>query len=490
MLLAHNPFGRMVVFKKSHDMVQSKTRGHFPAPFAALRAVEAGLAKGVEQGLKVEAEEFGRLVVSDVSRRLVEIFFATQALKKDSGVASTDVKPRPVSRVAVLGGGLMGAGIAFVSIEKGVDVRVKEVDADACGRAVGGVSELVQGRVKRKAITGREAEVLMGRLTATTDWNGFRRTDLIVEAVFEDLKLKQDLLRKCEEVTAESCIFASNTSSLPITQIAAASKRPENVLGMHFFSPVHKMPLLEIIVHGKTGDQATVTAVDFGKKLGKQVIVVRDGVGFYTSRILAPYMNEAAHVLAEGASIDDIDRAMMDFGFPVGPITLMDEVGIDVGAKVAKIMVEAYGERMHPEEALAAVIGDKRLGRKNKRGFYTYDDKKKRVDETVYDLLPGGRKRKPIHVEEVQKRIALQMVNEAMHCLGEGILRKPLDGDIGAIFGLGFPPFLGGPFRYTDVRGAERVLEDLAQLRQKLGPRFEPAPALADAARSHRKFRD
>jgi 3-hydroxyacyl-CoA dehydrogenase/enoyl-CoA hydratase/3-hydroxybutyryl-CoA epimerase len=229
--------------------------------------------------------------------------------------------------------------------------------------------------------------------------------------------------------------------------------------------------------------------VEFGKRVGKQVIVVRDGVGFYTSRILAPYMNEAAHVLAEGAAMDAIDAAMMDFGFPVGPITLMDEIGIDVGAKVAVILFEAFGERMHPVEALKAVIDDKRYGRKNKRGFYTYDDKKKRPDESVYDLL-GGRKRKPINVEEAQRRIALPMVNEAMHCFGEKILRSARDGNIGAIFGLGFPPFLGGPFRYVDVHGADKVVDELKRLQDRFGARFTPAPALVDAARDHRKFCD
>jgi 3-hydroxyacyl-CoA dehydrogenase/enoyl-CoA hydratase/3-hydroxybutyryl-CoA epimerase len=196
-------------------------------------------------------------------------------------------------------------------------------------------------------------------------------------------------------------------------------------------------------------------------------------------------------VLAEGGAIEAIDRAMMDFGYPVGPITLTDEVGIDVGKKVAIIMYEAYGERMHPVEALAAVAADNRLGRKNKRGFYTYDTKKKKqVDETVYDLLPGGRKRKPIDEQEVAKRIALQMVNEAMHCLGEGILRHPRDGDIGAVFGLGFPPFLGGPFRYVDGRGAQQVVDELLRFREAFGPRFEPAPALLEAAKNNRKFRD
>jgi len=217
-------------------------------------------------------------------------------------------------------------------------------------------------------------------------------------------------------------------------------------------------------------------------------------VGFYTSRILAPYMNEAARVLVEGAAVDDIDRAMVDFGFPVGPIVLMDEVGIDVGEKVAGIMHEAFGDRMKPPEGLAAVAADDRKGRKNRRGFYLYGGgkkkKKKQVDETVYDLLPGGRERRPLDVEEARLRVALQMVNEAMHCMGDGVLRNARDGNIGAIFGLGFPPFLGGPFRYVDVRGAEAVVEDLERLEGKFGPRFSPAPALLEAARDHHKFCD
>ena len=492
LLLGGNPLGRMFVFKKAGDMVQSKTGGHYPAPFAALRAMEIGLAKGLKKGLQAEAEEFGKLVVSDVSRRLVEIYYATQALKKDTGVSDTRVTPQKVARMGVLGGGLMGAGIAFVYANKGVEVRIKERDYESAGKAMGAVWDVVKPRVKRRQLTRNEAEQMMARVSATTDLAGFNRIEMVIEAVFEDLELKRRLLRQVEAVTDERCIFASNTSSLPITQIAEASKRPEMLLGMHFFSPVHKMPLLEVIVTDKTSDQATATAVGCGKLVGKQVIVVRDGVGFYTSRILAPYMNEAAHVLAEGAAVEELDRALVAFGYPLGPIKLMDEVGIDVGAKVAKIMYEAYGERMHPVESLAAVVEDGRLGRKNKRGFYVYegDKKKKQVDETVYDLLPGGHKRTPISVEEVQQRVALQMVNEAMHCLGEGILRNPRDGDIGAIFGLGFPPFLGGPFRYVDVRGASTVLDEMQRLRDRFGPRFEPAPALVDAAKDNRKFRD
>jgi 3-hydroxyacyl-CoA dehydrogenase/enoyl-CoA hydratase/3-hydroxybutyryl-CoA epimerase len=496
LLLGGNPLGRMFVFRKAGDMVQSKTRGNYPALPAALKAVEAGLAKGFKKGLEVEAREFGKLMVTDVSKRLVELYFATQAIKKDSGVSDPEIKPGKVQHLGVLGGGLMGGGIAYVSANKGVTVRIKERDHESSAKALGAVWDVLKPKVQRRFIHRRDAEQLMARVTAAPELTGLGRADLVIEAVFEDLELKQRLVKEVEAVTRKDCIFASNTSSLPITKIAAAASRPHNVLGMHFFSPVHKMPLLEIITHEGTGDQATATCVSYGKRLGKQVIVVRDGVGFYTSRILAPYMNEAAHVLAEGASVEAIDRALMDFGYPVGPIVLMDEVGIDVGAKVAKIMYEAFGERMHPVEALISVVEDNRLGRKNGRGFYLYGDKKKKakgkkpVDETVYDLLPGGHKRKKIDVELVQKRVALQMVNEAMHCLGEGILRNPRDGDIGAIFGLGFPPFMGGPFRYVDVRGAGRVLDDLKQLRDTYGERFEPAPALVQAAADNRKFRD
>ena len=493
LLLAHNPLGRMVMFKKAGEMVEKKTRGHYPAPFAALRSVRKGLEKGMTRGLEVEAEEFGKLVISAVSNRLVEMYYAIQSIKKDTGVEDPEVQPEKVERLHVLGGGLMGSGIAYVSANKGVHVRIKERDHDAAAAAMGAVWDIVGPKVRRRFLRKPEAEVLMSRVTASPELSGISRSDMVIEAVFEDLELKQRLLKEVEAVTRDDCIFASNTSSIPITHIAAAAARPEMVLGMHFFSPVHKMPLLEIIVHDGTADQATATAVKFGKRLGKQVIVVRDGVGFYTSRILAPYLNEAAHVVFEGAAIDAVDRALVDWGFPVGPITLMDEVGLDVGEKVGHIMVEAFGERMAGPGDMAAITGDGRLGRKNQRGFYLYPSGKKKkankqVDETIYDLLPGGHHRKPIDVPQVQLRIGLTMVNEALHCLGEGILRCARDGNIGAIFGLGFPPFLGGPLRYVDTRGAGQVLDDMKRLRDRHGVRFEPAPALVEAAKDKRQF--
>jgi 3-hydroxyacyl-CoA dehydrogenase / enoyl-CoA hydratase / 3-hydroxybutyryl-CoA epimerase len=370
----------------------------------------------------------------------------------------------------------------------GIAVRVKDKDDAGVARALKQVRGIFDERVKKRSLSARDADQKMALVTAATDYSGFKNVDIVVEAVFEDLAVKHAVIRDIEAIVKPECIFASNTSSLPITKLAEASKRPETIIGMHYFSPVNKMPLLEIIVHKGTADWVTATCVEVGKKQGKTVIVVNDGVGFYTSRALAPFANEAAWLLAEGADIAELDRALVDFGFPVGPINLLDEVGIDVAAKVAKIMHDAFGERIKPPETMARVLADGRFGRKSKKGFYTYDDKKKRVDESVYALLPHGKDRKRLDRQEMTERCTLQFVNEAIRCLGEGILRSPRDGDIGAIFGLGFPPFLGGPLRYADTLGPEKLLTRLEHYHDKLGARFEPAPYLRDLVKSGKKF--
>ena len=265
--------------------------------------------------------------------------------------------------------------------------------------------------------------------------------------------------------------------------------RPAQVVGMHYFSPVHKMPLLEVIRQPKTSDETVATAVAVGKKQGKTVIVVRDGVGFYTSRMLAPYIGEAGYLLEEGAAVDEVDRALVQFGFPVGPFQLLDEVGINLAGHVAKIMVDAYGARMAPPPGFERLDKDGRQGRKNKKGFYVYDgSKKKVVDETVYEGVPGGRKRQKIDPELAVERLVLQMANEAALCLQGGILRSPRDGDIGAVFGLGFPPFRGGPFHWMDSLGIGQVVRKMEEHRQKHGARFAPAQILVDMAKQEKKF--
>ena len=488
--LTKNPVGRKILFDQARKQLHKQTRGNYPAQDLIIDVVKAGLEGGFEAGLAAEARAFGRLLTTMESTNLMSLFFATTALKKDSGVDDPNVKPREVKKVGMLGAGLMGAGIAYVTtaIAK-IPVRLKDRDAKGVMAGLRYVRGIIDGRVKRRRLSEQQANALMLQTTGTTTFAGLQDADVVIEAVFEDLSLKGQMVRDVEEAGRNDVIFASNTSSLPITQIAAASKHPETVIGMHYFSPVHKMPLLEIIVTEKTADWVTATCVELGKRQGKHVIVVRDGVGFYTSRVLAPMMNEAAHLVAEGVPIEKIDTAMLNWGFPVGPIKLTDEVGIDVGAKVGKIMLDAFGDRMSPPDGMQNLIEDERYGRKNGRGFYLYGDKKKKgVDESVYGVLGVTPNNKSVTDEDIAWRCALQFVNEACRCFGEGILRSARDGDIGAVFGLGFPPFRGGPFRFVDQVGPKEILGRLRELEKQLGPRFSPAPVLEEIARSGQTF--
>jgi len=487
--LTGTSLGRKVLFDQARKALISKSRGNYPAPERILDVVKKGLSEGMARGLEAEAHAFGELVVSPQAAQLMSIFFAQNALKKDNGTADASVKPREVHRVGMLGAGLMGGGIAFVTATAGrIPVRMKDKDVAGVGRGLSHVKSLVDGRVKRKRVTASEAAEEMSLVTGTTDYSGLKGAEVVIEAVFEDLALKHRVLKDTEAACGPQTIFASNTSSIPITKIAEASAHPETVIGMHYFSPVEKMPLLEIIVTPKTSDVTTATCVELGKKQGKTVIVVNDGVGFYTSRILGPMMNEAAFILGEGVKIEDIDGALVDWGFPVGPITLLDEVGIDVAAKVGPIMLAEFGERLSAPAGFEKLIADERKGRKNGRGFYVYPkdgekkSKKKEVDESVYAVL-GLTPNKTLPKDEIAQRCALLFVNEAAHCYGEGILRSARDGDVGAIFGLGFPPFRGGPFRWIDTIGVREIVRRLDHFRDRLGKRFQAAPVLVEMAR-------
>ena len=488
LLLEQNPVGRRVVFKKARDSVMEKTHGHYPAPLAALSAIQAGYARGFDEGLREEARLFGEMAMTDVSRQLVFIFFASNALKKDPGVDPPAPVPRDVHKLGVLGAGFMGAGIASIAVQQDTLVRFKDTDTARVGKGLASIHGVLQERLTRRQITKHQFQDYMSLVGGTIDYSGFESVDLVIEAVFEDLALKHRVLEEVEPIIDSGAVYASNTSTIPITRIAEAARHPERVLGMHFFSPVHRMPLLEVIVTPVTSPEATVSAVAYGKKLGKTVIVVNDGPGFYTTRTLSAYMNEAGRLLDEGASIESVDNALVEFGFPVGPITLLDEVGIDVGGKVGLVLVEAFGERMAPSEAMTRVVGAGRTGRKGRNGFYRYDDagQKGRVDESVYELIGG--ERRPMSSDEIVQRCVLAMVNEAVLCLEEGVLRSPRDGDIGAVFGIGFPPFRGGPFRYVDSETAEKIVEQLEDLNARFSSRFAPAALLLDMASGRRSF--
>jgi 3-hydroxyacyl-CoA dehydrogenase/enoyl-CoA hydratase/3-hydroxybutyryl-CoA epimerase len=306
--------------------------------------------------------------------------------------------------------------------------------------------------------------------------------------VFEELALKRKILAEVESVTGPDSIFASNTSTIPIHEIAAEARRPDRVLGMHFFSPVEKMPLLEVIPTDQTAPEAIVTAVRFGRRMGKTVIVVGDRPGFWVNRILSPYLNEAGTMVAEGIPIELIDRTATAWGFPVGPVALLDEIGLDVAQKAAETMREAYGERMKSGSGLDRLIGAGRLGRKNGRGFYRYGNgRKKSPDRSIYPLL-GARLQEGARADLIERRLVFAMLNEAAAACAEGVVRSPRDGDIGAIYGIGFPAFRGGPLRLIDDLGAASVLSTLHDLQDQYGERFRPTEALAEMARQGGRY--
>ncbi len=488
---------RKAYFKAARRRVAQQGGNHYPAPLRLIDCVETGIAGTMSDGLRAEAEAFGPLVLSAQSSALRQLFFNQTRLKKKH---YSSAQPREISRIAVVGSGFMGTGIASVSAHNGYEVALKDVSGEKLSKSLREIWKHLDGRVRAKKGGPVERDKLFSRVVPTLDYAGLAGAGLVIEAVFEDLELKKDLLREVERHISPDCIFASNTSAIPISRIAAASSRPENVIGMHYFSPVPKMPLLEIIVTEHCADWVLATAVSVGRRQGKTVIVVRDGPGFYTSRILTPYMLEAIRLVEEGAAIEDIDNALQQFGFPVGPLKLLDEVGIDVAAHVSHELEEFFAHReIREPAALDEVLKSGWQGKKKGLGFYNYEPglvgrlpligsrMPRPVNSKIYGFFgSGGRKR--MDFSTVQKRLVYLMLNEAALCLQEGTIFSPEDGDLGAVFGLGFPSFLGGPFRYLDSVGTGRIVSEMEEMAMKFGDRFEPASILVRMAELQEKF--
>ncbi len=489
LLLDRNPIGRRIVYRQARATVMKKSGGHYPAPLAALEAVQTGMEHGMEAGLRREAQLFGELAVGEVSRNLVRIFFAQNALKKDDGVVPGTAAPRPVRRLGVVGAGFMGAGIAGTAASQaGVEVRLKDADLPRVGKGLKTATDILTGQLTRKRITRFEYERKSALLSGSGAWRGFERADVVIEAVFEDLGVKRKVMAEIEAAVRPEAVVASNTSTIPIASIAEGARHAERMLGMHFFSPVERMPLLEVIPTDATTPHAIATAVQFGRRMGKTVIVVKDRPGFWVNRILSPYMNEAGLLLAEGTPIEVIDRSMTGFGFPVGPISLLDEVGIDVGSKASGVMHAAFGDRMTPSPGVLRMVEAGRLGRKAGKGFYLYHDGHKTdPDPEAYKLL-GVTPLASVDTARLEQRLIYIMLNEAALAMAEGVVRSARDGDIGAIFGIGYPAFRGGPLRYIDSLGASQVVKTLEALAAFHGPRFAPAPALVAMARDGGRY--
>ena len=486
-LMAQTGFGRKVIFEQAAKKTEQKARGNYPATSAILEVIRHGLEHGFDAGLVKEAQQFGELVMTNQSKALRSIFFATTEMKKENGA---DAEPHAINRVAVLGGGLMGAGISHVTVAKAkLPARIKDVSNDGVLNALNYNYKLFEKQKKRRILSKAQLQAKMNQLSGGIDFTTFNHTDVVIEAVFEDLNLKQQMVADVEKNAKADTTFATNTSSLPIHQIAEKAQRPENVVGLHYFSPVEKMPLVEVIPHESTSEETISTVVDLARKQGKTPIVVKDRAGFYVNRILTPYMNEAAQILLVGEPVEHLDNALLNAGFPVGPIALLDEVGVDIGAKIMPILVDELGPRFQGPDVFETLLNDGRKGRKSGKGFYTYNGKKKQVDKSVYKLLKIEPESK-LTEKEIAMRCLLPMLNEAVRCLDEGIIRSARDGDIGAIFGIGFPPFLGGPFRYMDQLGIKQVVEIMNEHAAKYGDRFAPCDGLLTRASVDAAFYD
>jgi 3-hydroxyacyl-CoA dehydrogenase/enoyl-CoA hydratase/3-hydroxybutyryl-CoA epimerase len=490
--LEKNPLGRALLFRRAREREHTRAGPHYPAPQRILDVLERYSSRGLDAAAELEAKAFGELVVGETAHRLIELFFANAALERDAGVDES-VVPRSVAQVAVLGGGEVGSSVALATANAGIAVRMHEKDDAATGRVVRAVHALLDLGVASGSMPPRERDRVLTRLSSSADLSGLRHAQLVVETLADDPALKQAMLRQVEPRIAADCVYASHTPSIPIAKIAQVATMPGRVLGMRYSSPASEMQLLEVVRADRTEAWAVATAVALGKLQGKTVIVVRDAPGFYTTRVLAPLVHEALHLASEGVPVDAVDTALVEWGFPAGPLDQLDDTGIDRAVRHAQVLHAAFGERMTPPGALTKLVSDERHGRRTGRGIYRPQprawgrERPMAVDPDVYALL-GAPPTLRLPVEEIQMRCALALVNEAIRCLGEGVLRRPSDGDVGAVFGLGFPACRGGPFRYVDTLGAAETLRRVQAYADRFGERWRPAPLLVQMARRGEAF--
>jgi len=484
-LLESNALTRLLVYQQAEKNILRETHGNYPASLAALESVRYGLGTGLAAGLQNEARLLGTLAPTEVSKNLISVFYLNETLKKDQHPS-----PLQLSSAGVLGAGIMGGGIAQLFAEKGMTVRIKDITTKAVSAGLKEAADIFSKRKKKGVLTDIQSRDGFDRITGTIDYSGFSRIDLAVEAVIENMDVKKAVLKDFEQAAKEQAIFASNTSSLSITEMAQASNRPDKVVGMHFFNPVEKMPLVEVVRGRRTSAETVAAITTLSRKLGKLPIVVNDGPGFLVNRILMPFLGEAVALLEEGGKVEEIDRVLLKFGMPMGAFILLDEIGIDIAHKVSDILYHGLGERAKPSALLGALYKDGYLGKKNSKGFYLYENRKRKgPDPSLYGKVPAGTgRREMIAPDEIIERTVLLMVKEAALCLEEKIIDRPDLLDAALIFGIGFPPFRGGLLTYADKIGAKAIVEKLEGYAKKYGERFAPPASIVEMAKNGKGF--
>lgn len=483
--LEKTSLGRGIVFKKSREGVLKATKGFYPSPIRALEVIQKAHGLSRYKALDIESSAFAELAITPISKNLVKVFYLSEKFKKISVQGAETVVPMPVVKAGVLGAGIMGGGIAQLLSNRGVWVRLKDINHDAIAKGLKAAYDVYMQSVKRKKLKPSDLAVKMGMISGSLDYSGFADADIVIEAVVENMDVKKKVFAELSQNVPAKTILASNTSSLSVTEMGKAVKDASKVIGFHFFNPVHRMPLLEIITTPATSKETLVSTLEFAKRLGKTPIIVKDAPGFLVNRILLAYINEAGRLLEQGSTIVQIDRVATDFGMPMGPFTLSDEVGLDVGVKVLHILEAGLGGRFKPTAVFEKVYAMKLLGKKSGKGFYIHG-KTRQVNPEVQALITSGAK---VEYEEAIDRMMYIMINEAARIIEEGVVDGADTVDIGMIMGTGFPPFRGGLLRYADSLGIDKLVADLEALEARFKDgRFKPAAYLLKLKAEGRKF--
>tara|TARA_R110002012_G_scaffold25324_13_gene84106 strand:+ start:521 stop:2722 length:2202 start_codon:yes stop_codon:yes gene_type:complete len=486
----YHPAGFMT-FVGANAMVNGKTQGAFPAAKALLSAVYEGALVPFDTALKIEARWFTNILMNPSSSAMIRSLFLNKEALEKGAVRPEGVPDQRVKKLGVLGAGMMGAGITLVSVQAGIEVVLIDQTQEAADKGKAYSASFFDKGIARRKSTEEKKQAALNLITATTDLDALKGCDLIIEAVFEDPKVKAEMTRKVEAVIPDDCIFASNTSTLPITELAKASSRPDQFIGIHFFSPVEKMLLVEIIKGKETGDRAVAKSLDYVRQIRKTPIVVNDARFFYANRCIIPYANEGARMITEGVAPQLVDHAAQLLGFPVGPVQLTDETSIDLGAKIARATKAAMGNAYPASQADDLIFWMEdlgRLGRKANAGFFDYDEKGKRQGywKGMHDKFPLADEQPDLR--DVQDRLMFVQVLEAVRALEEGVLEDIREGDVGAILGWGFAPWSGGPFSWLDILGAPYAAERCDQLTEQFGDRFKCPDLLREMADKGQTF--